>query len=235
MQMPLLGELIRLKGYEFMLGDTKRSYGDTSNAKAPLLSQVKIKACGGTSSLIVQTSGYADFAGKSPEPGNGDITAIYSIYYSGGSSPSNSNRQFIIRDTTDVKFSGPRCFLFEEDFGSYPYVATADTLPCANIPGWQNITEEGNRCYTISSHNSGTSIYAKISQYVKNSLNITTSNTTSWLITPGITLPTGTTPKFTVNTSNSTTNTSVGVFKILISTDYNGTSQHLLLQLHGLN
>ena len=208
MQTPLLGDLITLSDYEFQIGDTKRSYADTSNAKNALASQVKIKQCNSTATIIVQTSGYADFAGKSPQAGNGTITALFTTY--------STTPQLLIRDTTDVKFTGPRCNLFEDDFNNYPTVAT-----CANITGWKNITEEGDKCYTVATHNGGASIYAKVTAFVSNSTVPVPTNITSWLITPAINLPTGLTPKLFFGTSNKGV-IGVGTFKVLISTNYNG-------------
>jgi hypothetical protein len=205
MQNPLLGDLIKLDGYEFLLGDTKRSYGDTSAYKSTLGGQINIKSCDGSGPFIVMTSGYADFAAKAPEAGNGSITAIYTVY--------NSTKQLIIRDTTDVKFSGPRCFLFEEDFQAYP---TTGTAPLA-ITGWKNIQETGDVPFTIASF--GSSVFPKVSAY--SSAVLATTNITSWLISPGITLPAGISPKFTYTCANRYT---AGTLIALVSFDYAGSA-----------
>jgi hypothetical protein len=134
MQFPLLGDLIQLNGYEFQSGDIRKTYGDTSAYKKA--GEVYIKNCSGGTPLLVRTSGYADFAAKNPQAGNGSISAIYTVY--------GTTKQLLIRDTTDVKFEGVRCSLFEEDFGGQPISSN-----CVNIPGWQNIKESGNNCYYI--------------------------------------------------------------------------------------
>lgn len=203
MQTPLVGDLIQLNDYEFMIGDTKRSYGDTSNAKSALNGQTRIKSCGSNSSLIIQTSGYADFAAKSPQAGNGSIAAIYTIY--------GTTKQLIIRDTTDVKFNNPRCFLFEDDFQSYS--STGNN--CWSIQGWENIKESGDVCFTIGTFGSNT--FPKISAF--NSTALPTTNIVSWLISPPITIPTGISPKYSFTCASRYT---VGTLKAMVSTDYNG-------------
>lgn len=206
MQTPLVGDLVKLSDYEFQLSDTKRSYADTSNNKSTLQSMVYIKNCNGDGPFIVLTSGYADFAAKAPQAGNGDISALFTIY--------GTTKQFVIRDTTDVNFVNPRCNLFEDDF-SY----TVASGICFSSTVWSNVKEEGNKCYEISNLGSSTNPYARVSAYVANSNTLTTGNITAWLITPSLDLPAG--YKLNFKTAN---NGSIGVYKILISTDYNGTS-----------
>jgi hypothetical protein len=210
MQTPLLGDLVKLSGYEFLASDTKRSYADTSNNHSTLSSMVNIKSCSGEGPFIVLTSGYADFAAKAPQAGNGDITALFTVY--------GTTKQFIIRDTTDVQFNGPRCFLFEQDFGGIPV-----STNCISLAGWQNIKEVGDVCYTGATF--GGNIFAKISAFssaLYDGSNNLTSNIKSWLIPPSITIPAGISPKLTYTCAHRYT---AGTLKLLISTDYNGTSQ----------
>ena len=95
-----LGELIQLSGYEFQPSDTTNTYGDTSAYKNSV--DLFIHNCAAPSTLLdVRSSGYASFAGVRPPKGNGNITAIYTIY--------NSTKQLIIRDTSDVQFTSTRC------------------------------------------------------------------------------------------------------------------------------
>lgn len=203
MQNPLLGNLVKLSGYEFLLGDTKRSYADTSYYHSTLGGQINVKSCDGSGPFIVMTSGYADFASKAPEAGNGTITAIYTVY--------NTTKQLIIRDTTDVQFSGPRCYLFEEDFQAYTTTGTS----CWNLASWQNIKESGDVCFTLASF--GSNFFPKVSAFT--SAAMATTNIKTWLIAPPVTLPVGISPKYSFTCSRRYT---VGTFKALISTDYTG-------------
>ncbi len=205
MQNAYLGDLVQMKDYEFMIGDTKRSYADTTYWHSTTKSMVNIKNCAGDGPFIILTSGYSDFASKAPQAGNGTITAIFTVY--------NSTPQFVIRDTTDVKFNSPRCFLFEEDFGAY-----TTTTNCWAQTGWQNIKESGDVCYTMASF--GGSLFPKVSAFTSTAL--PTTNIKSWLISPAIDIPTGITPKFTYTCAHRYT---IGTLTALVSTDYDGTSQ----------
>jgi hypothetical protein len=200
MQNPLLGDLIQLNDMEFLAGDTKRPYADTSYYKKS--GDRYIKSCSSPTTIDVRTSGYADFAGKVPQSGNGSIVAIYTVY--------NTTKQLLIRDTTDVKFNNPRCYLFEEDFQAY-----TTTTGAWSSPGWQNIQESGDVPYTMASFSGN--IFPKISAF--GSAALATTAIKSWLITPGIDIPTGLTPKYTFTCSRRYT---AGTFKALVSTNYNG-------------
>jgi hypothetical protein len=59
-----------------------------------------VKFCtGGT--IYLRTSGYADFAGIAVPKNNGDIIGIYSVF--------NTEKQILLRDTSDILFRGKRC------------------------------------------------------------------------------------------------------------------------------
>lgn len=206
MQSPLLGDLIKLSDYEFMLGDTKRSYGDTSYYHSTLGGMVNIKSCNGDGPFIVLTSGYADFATKAPQAGNGSFTAIYTVY--------GTTKQFVIRDTTDVKFTNPRCFLFEEDFQAY----TTSGTSCWSQAGWQNVKESGDVCYTLSSFSGN--FFPKVSAFTSTAM--PTTNIKSWLISPLVDVPAGISPKYSYTCAHRYT---VGTLTALVSTDYDGVSQ----------
>lgn len=205
MQFSLLGDLLKLNDYEFMSGDTKRSYADTSYWHSTLKSMVNIKNCNGDGPFIVLTSGYADFATKAPQAGNGSFTGIFTVY--------STTPQFVIRDTTDVKFTNPRCFLFEEDFQAY-----TTTTNCWSQLGWQNIKESGDVCYTLASFSGN--IFPKVSAFTSTAMPTTAIK--SWLISPAITIPTGITPKFSYTCAH---RYFAGTLTALVSTDYDGVSQ----------
>jgi hypothetical protein len=202
MQFPLLGDLIQLEGYEFQLSDTRKTYGDTSSYKKA--GELYIKSCSGTSSLLVRTSGYADFAAKNPASGNGSIAAIYTVY--------GTTKQLIIRDTNDVKFSGARCFLFEEDFGS---LVTSDNKKVFAFSGWKNIPELG----TVKFKNAVFGASGKC--VLANAFGSSSAVATSWLVSPEIILPAGLNPKLSFTTAFQY---AIGptTLKPYISTNYDG-------------
>ncbi|HEX5651770.1 MAG TPA: DUF5689 domain-containing protein [Chitinophagaceae bacterium] len=89
--------LIKLENFEFVVGDTSKTY---ANAATQQSVNLNVKGCGG-SSIIVRTSGYANFAGVNVPNGNGTLLAIYTRF--------NATKQLVIRDTSDVQFNGLRC------------------------------------------------------------------------------------------------------------------------------
>ena len=93
----LQGRLIKISNVEFSAADTSLSFADKKNKIGASRS---LKFCAG-GTIYLRTSGYADFAGISIPKNNGDITGIYSVY--------NSEKQILIRDTSDILFRGKRC------------------------------------------------------------------------------------------------------------------------------
>jgi len=93
----LQGRLIRISNVEFSVADTALTYSDKKNKVGASRS---LKFCvGGT--IYLRTSGYADFAGTKIPTGNGEVVGIYSVY--------NSEKQILIRDTSDILLIGKRC------------------------------------------------------------------------------------------------------------------------------
>ncbi|MBS1638450.1 MAG: hypothetical protein JSR12_00180 [Bacteroidetes bacterium] len=94
----LQSTLIQINNVEYQASDTSRTYADTSAAKSSV--NLTLNECTGAR-VITYTSGYANFAGIKPPKGNGSITCIYFIY--------RTTPELIIRDTSDVQLTGPRC------------------------------------------------------------------------------------------------------------------------------
>jgi len=204
MQDKYIGTLIQLDGYAF--ATPNRTYSDTSAYKST--TNLDIKNCA-NQLTIVRTSAYSNFAGRQVAQGRGSILAIYTIF--------NTTKQFIIRDTSDVRFTEPYACalppgtLLLEDFESI----SANNLTLS-IPGWQNIGETG----TVSYQNAvfGPVKCAKISAFSTGKASVT-----SWLISPVVNLTGATAPKLTFTNA---AGYAVGAtsFKVLISTNYTGSS-----------
>ncbi len=93
----LQGRLIRISNVEFSMADTAQTYADKKNKVGASRS---LKFCAG-GTIYLRTSGYADFAGIRTPGGNGDVVGVYSVY--------NSEKQILIRDTSDILLTGKRC------------------------------------------------------------------------------------------------------------------------------
>jgi hypothetical protein len=202
MQDTVLGSLIQLNGYEFGKGDTSKIYADTSAAKKSV--NLTIKDCGGVNNIILRSSGYANFAGKKVPRGNGTILGIYTMF--------NGVRQLILRDTNDIQFTGNRCYLYEEDFNNYAVTGTAPLV----LTGWKNIMETGDVPYTLAAFSGST--FPKVSAF--SSAVLATTNISTWLISPDITLPsTATAATYSFTCSRRYVS---GTLKAYVSTNYTG-------------
>jgi hypothetical protein len=93
----LQGRLIQLSDVEFSAADTAFTYADKKNK---IGASKSLKFCSG-GTIYLRTSGYADFAGIKPPKGNGIVIGIYSVF--------NSEKQILLRDTSDILLTGKRC------------------------------------------------------------------------------------------------------------------------------
>jgi len=203
-QHPYIGRLIQLEDYAFTNPST--SYSDTSAYKSTL--NRDIKHCSG-SLLTVRNSAYASFAAQPLPTGRGSIVAIYTVF--------GTTKQLLLRNSDDVKFNGIyNCPLAPGEVFFENFDAIGANNGTLSLPNWKNIAEVGGVPYLNAIF--GTVKCAKITAF-----NTSSSNVTSWLITPQISLAGTTAPKFTCLEAagyafGSTT------LQILISTNYNGSN-----------
>ena len=93
------GSLVRFENFEVQHpAELFSTYSDSSANKNTV--NVAIVNCAGESTII-RSSAYANFAALPVPQGNGSFTAIYTVF--------NTTKQFVIRDTSDVQFTGTRC------------------------------------------------------------------------------------------------------------------------------
>lgn len=89
--------LIKLENVEFASADTNQTWADA--VKLFSLNRNVQDCNGGT--IIVRSSGYADFAKDKTPSKKGSLTAIYTVF--------GSTKQLIIRDPSDAAMTGVRC------------------------------------------------------------------------------------------------------------------------------
>lgn len=165
----LHSRLIQLKNIEFAVTDTAMPLGDAINK---LTISHSLKFCNG-GTVYLRTSGFASFASIKTPSGNGSIIGIYSEF--------GSQRQLMIRDTSDLIFNQQRCnsngpsVLFFEDFEQHS--------PNSKLilSSWENMVESGKQFYQIQSlqNNQFASITA---------LGSGEPSVINWLVTPSIQL-----------------------------------------------
>lgn len=215
-----LNALIKLEGYEFSEADTSKTYSDTSSYRST--QNRNIQDCF-SSNVIVRTSAYANFAGLSLPNGNGDITAIFTVFRS--SPTSTPTRQLVIRDTADVQFYNYRCnqapppagTILLENFESQTVPASG--FNPITIAGWTNIAELGGR--TFSAKQFSGNKYAELSAFGSNAAVVRT-----WLVTKAINLDATTNERLTFDTKQGfigTGGSTAAALKVLVSTNFTGT------------
>ena len=90
--------LIVLERFEFSASDTSKTFADTTLTLSAV--NYTINNCNGDK-IILRNSSYSKFAGHNLPDGNGNIVAVYTVF--------GATKQLYIRDTSDIRFSGPRC------------------------------------------------------------------------------------------------------------------------------
>ncbi len=93
----MYGRLIRLDEVQFAASDTAVFYADAVNRESI---NRTLEDCNG-GSIIVRSSGFADFASEETPAGNGTLVAVLTIF--------GDTRQLLLRDLTDVQLEGSRC------------------------------------------------------------------------------------------------------------------------------
>lgn len=172
-----------------------------------------ITNCDRTASIIMRNSGFADFKNELMPEGNGQLTAVMSIF--------NNDYQVFIRSTADVDFDQERCPVddggiidetpinlpFSEDFEGIQTGAGASI----NIEGWRNINVTGGeRKYEGRSFDGNN--YAQISAFGSNETNVE-----AWLVTPYLNLSGTTSPILNFKTKDGFNNGQA--LKVFISTN----------------
>ncbi len=193
--------LITIDSIEFTASDTAKTFSDIIN-KATVSHTLRICNSG---TLYLRTSGFASFAAIKTPRGNGKITGIYSVF--------GSQKQLMIRDTSDIQMNGLRCtsggakLLFYEDFESIPVNTNL------SLNGWKNIAETGGILFNgkLSSSNR----YAEIGAFATNQLVVST-----WLVIPPINLNNSSNEQLSFLTKDAFDNGAT--LQVFISTNYDG-------------
>ena len=129
----LKGCLVAIEHLEFVASDTGKPYSDLVNQ---LPASHTLRTCS-IGNLYLRTSGFASFGNALTPRGNGRATGIYTVF--------RTQKQLVIRDTSDLQLTGLRCSvtgpktLFSEDF------STAITDSSFTAAGYKNNSEIGGK------------------------------------------------------------------------------------------
>lgn len=206
----LLGTLVKFEDVQFPNGIAGvEHYGNLDNTFGVNRS---IQDCDGNT-IIMRTSGFSDFKNITLPAGNGSVTAILSVF--------NSDVQLLLRSVDDVQMNGERCGGGEGPGDALPLPFSqnfqeqaAGTGSAVNISGWTNVNiNGGTRIWEVREFDDNK--YAQTSAFSSNENPYET-----WLVTPGLILPDGSTPTLTFGTKDGFNNGNALTVKI--STDFTG-------------
>lgn len=132
--------LIKLVGYEFASSERSKNYADDAQSGNRI-----IQDCSNLTAnrITLRTSNYCNFATLPVAQGNGEIIAVYSFF--------GSTKQLTIRDTTDVRFTNPRCPTASGDgqisLTTSPLTFSFDNLSTAGLPAGVYVKEGASNSY----------------------------------------------------------------------------------------
>jgi hypothetical protein len=200
----LIGKLIKLENVEFATAEVGSTF-----ANAALLQTLNrtLVDCDGNS-VIVRTSGYANFANTLLPYGNGSFIAILGVF--------NSDKQLYIRRVSDLNMTGERCTgtpvvcdpvnQITEDFST-----TTNNTDLA-LSCWSNIATVGSRVWRGRDGTDGNGKCAQATAFGSG------ETIETWLISPAIQANGANTLSFETQTAFYT---HVGL-SVWISTNYAG-------------
>ena len=200
----LIAKLIRIDNVEFAASDLGLTFANA--AQLQTLNRNLIDCDGNT--VIVRTSGYANFANSVLPSGNGSIIAVLGVF--------NDTRQLYIRRVSECDMTGERCT--GGPVVCDPVNAVNDNFSSAtnnvdfSLACWQNIATVGSRVWRGRSGTDANGNHVQATAFGSG------ENNETWLITPPITAN-------GANTLNFQTQTSFWVHNGLtvhLSTNYNG-------------
>ncbi len=197
----LKGCLVAIDQLEFVVSDTGKPYSDLVN-QLPASHTLRTCAIG---NLYLRTSGFASFGNALTPRGNGTATGIYTVF--------RTQKQLVIRDTSDLKLTGLRCSvtgpktLFAEDF------STAITDSSFASAGYKNISEVGGKYFTAKK--TSANLYLEISAFAARQ-----NAVISWFILPPINLDHSANEILHFDTKDGFDNGAI--LQAMVSTNYDG-------------
>ena len=195
-------KLVKLENVQFSAGDLNSTYAD---GPAQQSKNINLTDCEGNT-ILVRSSGYADFANDTVAMGNGSITVIVSRY--------NSDLQLTIRSINEVDMTASRCEGISIPSGSTVIKNFDDNDVTSN--GWITYSVSGQSViWETSTLGGAASPYLKIQNW-DGTANIPCEN---WFISPKYKFDTGSTPSMSFTND---VNYSGPQLQLMVSTDYDG-------------
>jgi len=210
------GYLVKVNGVEFTDAQLGQTYADAVNQST----QNRILVDCNNNSVLVRTSGFANFANQVIPSGNGSLIAVVSQF--------NNDMQLYIRRSSEVTMTGDRCdgsggggecdYDVEMVQGVTQNFSdvVADNTDYSN-PQWLNINEQGNRFWR--GREFGGEKYARATGF--SGAGVSVPPTEVWLITPPVFASAS--PAMSFRSAMAFWTHDVDdPFRVFISTDYDG-------------
>jgi hypothetical protein len=191
------GRLIQLNKVEFVCDEMGNTFADAINQSSE--DRILSDTLGNT--VIVRSSGYANFAGTTLPTGGGSLVAVVSEY--------NGAIQLILRDPAELTLYGTRkeiCPDFQKNFSDQSITSG----------GWTTQVVTGTIDWTTSDQGSAGNFYGVMSNYVAPN-NFAAE---AWLISPSLDFSNSTAPVFDFRNAY---NYGGPTLEVLVSTNYSGT------------
>lgn len=194
----LQSRLIKIENVQFIAPFLDDTYADGTNLEDRDL--ILEDANGNTA--VIRNSGYSNFANELIAQGSGDLICIVGIF--------GNSVQLLARSFAEIQFNGTR-------FSGIQQIKNFDDGSITS-DGWMQYNVSGPEVmWETSSAGGAETDYAVIKNYIDGS-NIACEN---WLISPSYDLSGLTSPILTLNNAY---NYSGAAIQVLISTDYDGSS-----------
>jgi hypothetical protein len=137
----LQGQLVRVVDAEFVDSDLGRTYADAQNQRTE---NRTLRDCSGNT-VLVRTSGFANFAGQQVASGKGSLVGVVSQF--------NNDIQIFIRSVAEVDMNEERCGAGPCDYSTPAVAELSDDFESAqnNVDyqsiNWINVAKEGSRLW----------------------------------------------------------------------------------------
>lgn len=168
----LIAKLIKIENVEFATSDLGSTFANAAQLQTQNRNLVD---CNGNT-IIVRTSGYANFANTVVPPGSGSLVAILGNF--------NTTRQLYIRRVSDLEMTGERCTggpvvcdpvaSVSEDF------STAVNNIDISLACWSNMATVGGRVWRGSQNTTTGNLSAQANSFSSGEANET------WLVSPPV-------------------------------------------------
>jgi hypothetical protein len=186
-------KLVKIRDVEFHPDHQGVEFADADNQQA--LNRTVISCRG--NSMIMRTSGYADFADQKTPSGNGSMVAIVGQF--------QETMQLLIRRPSELQMDGENCMVHLKDFNDQSLTSG----------GWTTKNVNGAQTWSVNDKASD-SYYAQITGFDGNNSNANED----WLISPPFDASQGAHKLFFRNAKNY----SGPDLELMVSEDYDGSS-----------